>query len=526
MAEKTVGEILQEQGVLQNAESKEPEIKEEKQESKLSFFGDVRIKQLVMDVEKLRAQVEGLRDVKFNSDQRIKELAESIGELRSIIFQKDTVVKELEAKFRLMNDSISDVEPKKIAREFQKHQEEIQLSQAKTEKVESMYKDMNRRFEETQKILEGIRNVESLKTRISEMENMIAKSAEDKAEVDRLTNKTEKIYTELEGKIKDIEKLRSDLQKIDDLSREMTKSIDEVNIKIAGFARKEEMESFRGSMNDLLSSSKEELERRIRDIEESINIPKGEVVTKINDLMRKKEGILNLLSSLEEQFRAGAVKKETFDEVREKNSAIIRSVEDEIEKLEGQRGLTLQTLPDVLGRTEERMKTLEDRTSKLDHDIGAAINIESRTYVLENEMESIRKSAIQSSPEKMAKMANAIEIQTEIVNDILAKLKEVNRRLMDAKVNLSDYENRTRFFEILNILVRVRNTDEIYTYLNELGKVVFKMRLDKIWSDEKQALADNLLMELSENWHEFGRDDVSKMFSDFSEKLKSPRTQR
>jgi chromosome segregation ATPase len=525
MAEKTVGDILKEQGVISDPQIKE-QPKEEQQDAKISFFGEIKIKQLVMDIEKIKAEIEGLREVKFNSDQRIKELAESTGELRSILFQKDTIVKELETKIRLMSDSVNDIEPKKIAKDFQKQQEEIQLSQAKTEKVESMYKDMNRKFEETQKILEGLRNVENLKTRISEMEGMISKSIENKEEVDRLTNKTEKIYTELEGKIKEIDKIRADLQKMDDLSKEMTKSIDEINIKIVGSAKKEDVEGFRDSINDLLVSNKENFDRKIKEIEDSINIPKEEVSSKINDLERKKEGILNLLSSLEEQYRAGSVKKETFQEVSEKNSSIIRSIEEELANLEEQRGLTLQSLPSVLDKLQERLKSLEERTEKLDHDIEPAMNIESRTYVLENEMESIRQNVSQVSPEKMAKMTNAIGIQTEIVNDILAKLKEVNRRLMDAKVNLSDYENRTRFFEILNILVRVRNTDDIYTYLSELQKIVFKMRLDKLWSTEKQILTQNLFMELSENWHELGRDDISKMFVDFSEKIKTPEMSR
>jgi hypothetical protein len=91
-------------------------------------------------------------------------------------------------------------------------------------------------------------------------------------------------------------------------------------------------------------------------------------------------------------------------------------------------------------------------------------------------------------------------------------------------VNLNDYENRTRFFEILNILVRLRAVNEISDYLNELENLILKMKLDKLWNREKQDLTENLLMELSENWHESGRDDVSKVFTDFLEKVRAPKT--
>jgi hypothetical protein len=119
MAEKTVGEILQEQGVISPVrEEKKEQQKEDIEEKKISFLGEIKIKQLVMDLEKIKAEVEGLREVKFSSDERIKELSESIGEIRSMLFQKDSLVKELETKIKLLEDSVNDIEPKKSTRIF------------------------------------------------------------------------------------------------------------------------------------------------------------------------------------------------------------------------------------------------------------------------------------------------------------------------------------------------------------------------------------------------------------------------
>ena len=176
----------------------------------------------------------------------------------------------------------------------------------------------------------------------------------------------------------------------------------------------------------------------------------------------------------------------------------------------------------MINEIKENVKSLEDQIFKNQEQIGSYKSLESNISALENSFEEVKDSLKQVSPEKMVRMANAINIQTEIVNDILTKLKEVNRRLMDAKVNLSDYENRTRLFEVLNIIIRLRSIDEISTYLDELENLVFKMKLDKIWSDEKQDLTEKLLMELSENWHEMGRNDISKIFRDHIEKIRAP----
>ena len=60
MGEKTVGEILEEQGVIKNREEeKKVEGKEDIEEKKISFLGEIKIKQLVMDIEKHRVTIAG-----------------------------------------------------------------------------------------------------------------------------------------------------------------------------------------------------------------------------------------------------------------------------------------------------------------------------------------------------------------------------------------------------------------------------------------------------------------------------------
>jgi chromosome segregation ATPase len=368
--------------------------------------------------------------------------------------------------------------------------------------------------------------VENLKSKVAEMESLVSKSMENKDEVDRLTSKTEKIYKEIEDKIKDIDRLKSDFAKVDDLTKEITKSVDEVNIKIAGFAKREDIEGFKDTINDLLVSNKETADRKFKEIEDALNVPTDEISSKIREMEKKRDDVLNLISSLEEQYRMGAVKKETFEEVREKNEVLLNKLNDDIKRTEGQRGISIKSLPSIVNELQENISSVREDTIKLSQEVEPAINLESRTYVLENSLEKMREEVSQIKPERMARMTSAIDTQTEIVNEILTKLKEVNRRLMEAKVNLSDYENRTRFFEILNILVRVRTADDIYVYLTELEKLIFKMKLDRLWSDEKQDLVENLIMELSENWNEQGRNDIAKMYKDFFDRIMAPRANR
>ena len=521
---KTVGEILKEQGVIrERGEKKEEKKEEETEEKKISFLGEIKIQKLVMDLEKLRAEVDGLKEVKFSSDERIKDLAESTGEIRSLLFQKDSLVKELQAKLRVLEDNVSGIEPRKISKDFQKEEERIAEAEAKTEKVESMYKDISKRVEESQKILEGIKSVENLKTKIQQMEDLVSKSIETKAEIDRFAGKTEKFYTEIEDKMKDFIRVKADLEKVDGLTKEITKSIDEINIKLTGFVKKEDVESFRKTTNDLVITNREKIEKKLKEIEDALNISSEDVTRKIDELSKKRENIINLINSLEEQYRTGSIKKKTFEEVREKNEVLLKKIDENIRRLEAQKGLTIKSLPSFITELGDEIKIIDEKIASLEDQLESAKNLEGRTYVLESSIGEIKEDLKQVSPEKMVRMANAIDIQTDIVNDILTKLKEVNRRLMGTTVNLSDYENRTRFFEILNILVRMKSVNDISSYLNELEKLIIKLKLDKLWNKEKQDLTENLLMELSENWHECDRDDISKLLKDSLEKIKAPK---
>jgi chromosome segregation ATPase len=518
---KTVGEILEEQGVIKHKEDEE-ENKEEVEEKKISFLGEIRIKQLVMDLEKVKAEIEGLREIKFSSDERIKELAESTGELRSILFQKDSLVKEQETKIKLLEDSISDVDPKKISKQLQRQEEIVSEAEAKAEKVEGMYKDISKKFEESQRILESIKSVENLKEKVSQIENLVSKAIETKAEVERYAGKTEKFYNEMEDKIKELPKLKSETEKLNDSEKEITKAIDEINIKMPNFIKREEVDRVKSGIDDLMMSNKDDVEKRLKIIEDSLNISGENMDSQIEQMEKKKESIANLISNIEEQYKKGTIKKETFEEVKNKNETLINKINDDIKNIGSQKRLSIKELPDMMNELKENIKSLEDKIPKTQEQIESYKSLDDRICALENSIEETKNNLKQVNPEKMMRMANAIDIQTGIVNDILTKLEEVNRRLMDAKVNLSDYENRTRFFEVLNIVIRLKSIDEISLYLQELEKLVFKMKLDKLWNKEKQDLTEKLLMELSENWHELGRNDISKIFKDNLDKIKAP----
>jgi len=108
---KTVGEILKEQGVI-----KERPKEEEVKKPEYGFEKEDDLKKVIMSVEKLGVEIQGLKEVKFQADEKIRDLTEKMGELRSLVFQRESSIKELESKIKFIEDAVSDIEPQKITK--------------------------------------------------------------------------------------------------------------------------------------------------------------------------------------------------------------------------------------------------------------------------------------------------------------------------------------------------------------------------------------------------------------------------
>jgi len=479
---KTVGEILEEQGVIK------PRPKEKVEKPKYKFEQEVDLKKIVMNVEKLAAEVNALKEVKFHADERIRELAEKIGELRSLLFQRETSIKEMESKIKFIDDAVSDVEPKKIRKEMEKRKVEIEETELKIERLETMNKEMLKNLRSVEKITENIKSVENLKSMLNKIEKMVSKGEKTRTDIDRLAGKAERFYIEMENRIKEFPKLKIKLEKVDDLTKEITKTIDEINIKIAAFVSKEDLESFKKGVDNVILSNREKLENRIKEIEEVLKIPSEEIISRRDKLKKKKGSISKLLANLEEQYRKAEITKKAYDEIKGKNENLLKKIDEETKKLEGEEVFTLKSLPTIINELESGLSILETKTGGL-----------------ENKIKSIGEEEI----------GTTLKTQTEVAKNMLAKLRDVSKKMTELSLKM-------KFFEILNMLMRMEAARDISFYISELEKTVSEMKSKKLWDDKKDLLTKNLLADIGEAWHQYGYDDIAQIFVDGIKKISPP----
>ncbi len=422
---KTVGEILKEEGVIPEEEVRET--------GKVKVEHVIDIEKVVMNVEKLSAEVEALRDIKFQTDERIKEISESIGEMRSLIFQRDGAIKEMQMKIEKLNDAVSDIKPEKITAEFKKQEKEMLETNAKTEKLESMVKDVARQLKSVQRVLDNIKSIKNLISISREIDRKISKIEKLKADVERDAEKTEKFYLDLEDRIEEFIRLKASVQKLDELTKELVKTVDEEKIKMANFVDKEELQN---ALDNALKppSSDDMLEEKIK----------------------KKKEIETLLKNIENQYRRGIISKESFDEICRKNNLLVKMLDKEIERAKSKK--TPENMIEWIEQLESDIKSMHMKLSILDEVLKSYRGEskeggENEVGVITREDEKRIKQMLEtkllnnnSQPEQrhdneyMPKIEeDRITKESNIKND---SDKSINDEINDIKMFLSDLEDK------------------------------------------------------------------------------------
>jgi len=433
--EKPVGEILKEEGIIKE----EREVEEKPTEEK------VDIHNVLVEVEKLRAVIDTLKTVKLDTDQRIRELAEAIGEIRSLFFQRDAGIKEMETKLEKIEEVVKDIKPEKIRKQLEERDKELNVVNAKLEKLEEMSKDLSQRLVKIEKILEGIKSMENLKEMVDEIEEKVRKIEELKFSVERDTAKAERFYLESEKRLGEVREIREKLSKIEELTKELVRSVDENRIKLDAAVTKQDLE---------------------KAIEEKLRIGKRKE-EKIAEKEEKKKEIVSLIKSIEEQHNKGLISDAAYSEIVEKNRAILEKIENDIKKLKSEEE------PKDVG---EMLDLLQEKIEELTTMIAT---LEKRIAALEEKKEKVKTE----------------KIEKEVVKRVSPRAIYLTKRLKEAEELLAVIEDQYRkgmISEKTYNEVKKRNLEQIEKIKKELAMLTEETQAEGTILETIKKLVEHL----------------------------------
>jgi len=213
---------------------------------------------LKTEIEKLKASQEAFKEVRTSSSERFTRTSEQIGELRSMILERDRTIQEVELKAVKSADLVSAVQPEKLMTEVQKQEVKIEALKANLEGNESIMERIMEELRETRKKIEFFRGVEEIIKLSEEVKQELIEIKKAEGRINIQTDKVQTIYAEMRKNIQDLDAFKAEIQDMKSTVEQNSKDAEFVKNKIGNLAEKSELDkviskiqSYATSLNEL-----------------------------------------------------------------------------------------------------------------------------------------------------------------------------------------------------------------------------------------------------------------------------------
>jgi len=232
---------------------------------------------LKTEIEKLKAGQEAFKEVRGSFSERFTRTSEQIGELRSMILERDRTIQEVELKAVKAADLVSSVQPEKLMTEVQKQEVKLEALKANLEGNESITARVMEELRETRKKIEFFRGVEEVVKLAEEVKSELIEIKKVEGRINTQTDKVQTIYAEMRTRIQDLDAFKSEVQDAKASIEQNSKDVEFVKNKISNLAEKSELDKLVKKLQGYINSLNEIQKRTnfTKDIEQLKVIMEG-----------------------------------------------------------------------------------------------------------------------------------------------------------------------------------------------------------------------------------------------------------
>lgn len=226
---------------------------EEKKKSNTSeITGNVSsdLIKLSTEVDRLKAGSEAFNEVRKANTEMFTRLNEQIGELRSMIFDRDRTIQTLELKAVKAADLVESIQPDKFMSQLSKQSVKVEALKANIESNEAIMERIMEELKEIRKRVDFFRGVEEIVNLSQEIKKELIDIKKVEGRIHIETDKVETIYSEMRKRIQMLDAFNSDLQEIKVNIDQHTKDVDFLKLKLGGLAEKEEVEKILAKISE------------------------------------------------------------------------------------------------------------------------------------------------------------------------------------------------------------------------------------------------------------------------------------
>jgi len=238
------------------AESEE-EKPEKKSESKVEDLSGASSARLASEITKIQASVEAFGEVRKSFSERFSRISEQIGELRSMILDRDKSIQEIELKAVKAYDLVDSVHPEKISTMVQRESAKIEALKANLEGNEAIMGRIMDELKDTRRKIEFFRGVEEVIKLSEEVKQELIEIKKIESRVNINTDKVETIYYEMRNKFQSIDSFDAEVKELKVAVEQNTKDVGFLKDKVGGLAEKAELERLISKVQRYVDALKE-----------------------------------------------------------------------------------------------------------------------------------------------------------------------------------------------------------------------------------------------------------------------------
>ena len=238
-------------------EDKSKEDSSSKKDSLESSSGTPTLLKISTEVDRLKAGQEAFQEVRKSFTERFTRLSEQIGELRSMILDRDRTIQTLELKSVKAIDLVESIKPDKFMMDLERQNVKIEALKANLEGNEAIIDQVMEELKEIRRKMSFFRGVEEIIRLSEEIKKELIGIKKIEGTINIQTDKVQTIYSDMRKKMQDLDTFNSQLQESKANIEQNAKELDSLKTKSINFAEKEEVDKIIEKVQKYSDSLKE-----------------------------------------------------------------------------------------------------------------------------------------------------------------------------------------------------------------------------------------------------------------------------
>ena len=503
---------------------------------------------LVAEIEKIQGRLDVVNELKNQLTETTRTFSEEIGELRTMILDREKSFSKIEIGFEKINEIVKDIEPQTIRKNFEKKEQKILELEARIEKLERFSKELIKQTEKVREVIEKVKSFENLVSVAERVKKYLRQAEETKNYADRIAGKVETMFEDMNNKVIDLDEKSAKLEDIDSLLKELVPTVDKLQIEVSNKADKEDVVSLkRSGVSRIVEEKIDKIEKDEAEIQKKfINLEESK--KQIDDELKKlKDRIsvlfpedLKLREDLKMKIKLLAGEIEEIEKAYNRGEIDEASYKERIEKRKKEREELLEKLKEIKMPTISEIRNLEKEVRSLKEELSKKNLIN-----LEKEIKEMNKNKklLETYAEiiKVMKPSSLHELLTEKEKTKveLSLLEEQYKSGIISKENFEElYEKKKSFLFELDSLIKDKERQEriinelknLHIVLSKLSDIVpnirknsnlitnLKKEIDSL-KEERTTREEERISELTEKISSLNLGELRKDVSEINNKL-------